>query len=155
MNEKEQIWEGAEDRTSRTMSWLAAAHAKALKERDELLEREKELLSGYNAVSLEAESLIKQRDELQKQFERVEQTLFGLAEEHAKVLTERDELLAALKRTTNALREARTFVLLDDKGKAIYDETGEAQADARLVIAKAEATPATRERSDAGRGSAE
>lgn len=49
------------------------------------------------------------------------------------------ELLAALLETTEALKEARRFVLLsDDKGFAAYNETGKVQLKARELIAKAE-----------------
>jgi hypothetical protein len=46
-----------------------------------------------------------------------------------------EALAEALRRCTDALKDARTFILLDDKGKSIYDETGEVQASSRDALA--------------------
>src|SRR5262245_4426112 len=55
-----------------------------------------------------------------------------------KLRNDKAQLLEALRQSTNALKHARTFILLDDKGKAIYDETGVIEANSLSAIAVAE-----------------
>jgi hypothetical protein len=53
----------------------------------------------------------------------------------AYLLKQRNELLAELQRTTEALKEARRYIVLDDpEGFAAYEETGNQQFYARNTI---------------------